>query len=357
MTTRRTIIDGETRFIDRLTGVFPIPPHRRNAIHTADAELVELPPASGGTPPRLLALTTDTVAEEIASGLYTDPYQAGWVAAMASLSDLAAVAADPLGLLLAETIPPGYPERGLQKLQAGIADACATSGTWVLGGDTGIGAALSITTTAVGLVPAGRFLTRRGAKPGDALFSTGRLGRGNGYALAALGGGPDTPFPGGYYPRAKLREGSIVGEVASACMDTSDGVFATLDQLGSLNGVGFEITERWEGTIDDAAITAAGRRGLPPWFLLAGCHGEFELLFCVRPSRLDALRERAQAAGWRPVEVGVVTAEPGVRLTVDGRRVLFDTARLRAEAWRPGAGIGDILGAFIAYDTELKEGE
>ncbi|MBI5366298.1 MAG: thiamine-monophosphate kinase, partial [Planctomycetes bacterium] len=239
----------------------------------------------------VLAVTTDTVAEEIAAGLYADPYQAGWVAAMGSLSDLAAVGAGAIGIMVAETIPTDYPAGIIDRLQAGIADGCASAGTWVLGGDTNVGPLLSITATAIGLVADGRLMTRRGVEPGDSLFSSGRLGRGNGFALAALGGGRDTPFPGGYFPRARLREGALLRGHASACMDTSDGFFATLGQLGSINGVGFDIAPGWEEAIDTASRTVVRRLGLPPWFLLAGCHGEFELLFTVRPGRQAAFRD------------------------------------------------------------------
>jgi thiamine-monophosphate kinase len=349
--------DGETTFIDALARHFTAPPHRLNAIHESDAELIRLSAAGVHGTVQVLAVTTDTVAEEITAGLYADPYQAGWVAAMASLSDLAAVGADPVGIMLAETIPADYPPELLDRLQAGVGDGCASAGTYVLGGDTNFGPTISLTTTAIGLVPDGRPMTRRGVEPGDILYSSGRLGRGNGFALSALGNGPDTPFSGGYFPRARLREGAILRGYASACMDTSDGFFATLDQLGSVNAVGFNVTARWEEAIDPASLSVVHRHGLPPWFLLAGCHGEFELLFTVRPDRQAGLREHAGAAGWNPIEIGVATGARGVRLPAGGRTLRFDTARVRALSWQPGAGIDGIIAAFLEYDRELTKGE
>lgn len=349
-------IGSETAFIDALVRHFAAPPHRLNAIHESDAELIGLPGDPGAGTAPLLAVTTDTIAEEISAGLYADPYQAGWVAAMASLSDLAAVGAAPLGIMLAETVPIDYPRGMLDKLQAGVADGCASAGTYVLGGDTNFGPSVSLTTTAIGIVT-GEPMTRRGVEPGDILYASGRLGRGNGFALCALGNGADTPFPGGYYPRACLREGSLLRGFASACMDTSDGFFATLDQLGSINAVGFTIDARWEEAIDRASLDAVRKRELPPWFLLAGCHGEFELLFTVRPRRQCAFRERAAAAGWNPLEIGLATGAPGVRLPVGGRTLRFDTARVRDLSWRPGAGVHEIIASLLDYDRELTEGE
>ena len=86
----------ESMIIEGFTTHFHVPPHRVNGVHEADAELVD-PGAMNG---HLLAVTTDGVIEEISSGLYDDPYLMGWMLATVNLSDLAAVGADPMGLLV-----------------------------------------------------------------------------------------------------------------------------------------------------------------------------------------------------------------------------------------------------------------
>ena len=53
----------------------------------------------------ILAITTDSIVEEIRLGLYDDPYLIGWMIVMVNLSDLAAVGADPLGILISEIFP------------------------------------------------------------------------------------------------------------------------------------------------------------------------------------------------------------------------------------------------------------
>jgi thiamine-monophosphate kinase len=345
----------ETAFIDRLIRGFRKAPGRRTAPHESDAELLVLPvdhPANDGGEAPLLAVTTDTISEEISCGLYADPYQAGWVAAAACLSDLAAVGASPLGLLVSETLPASLPASFLDTLQKGIGDSCSTAGTYVVGGDTNIGSALSITGTAIGVVPERMAMTRRGCLPGDVLYVSGRPVRGNGFALTAFTAG--SGLTGGYFPRPRIREGMLLRGSASACMDSSDGLFATLDQLGELNGVGFDLAGSWEETLDPASLRAAAERGLPPWILLAGCHGEFELVFTVRPARRTLFLERAAAAGWNPVEMGSVSERSGVMMPAAEGARLVDATRIRNLSFGMTGDIGKYLEALLREERHMK---
>lgn len=291
-------------------------PDQLNAIHEADAELVPLP---GGS--QVLAVTSDTVAEEIALGLYEDPETMGWVAVAASLSDLAAVGADPLGLTLSVTLP-GEAEDFQRRLARGIAGACDAAGTHVLGGDTNIGAHCSVTGTAVGLLPAGEALTRIGCRPGDWLFSSGPLGAGAALAAGKLLGG--TWPEEAYRPTPRLCEGRALRGVASAVMDTSDGLVATLDQLARLNDVALCVDGPLERLLSLRVEAARRAMSLPAFPFLAGHHGEFELVFTVSAQRVDQLERRAATLGWTPLRLGVVEPGLGVQMCgadIDGARV------------------------------------
>jgi thiamine-monophosphate kinase len=292
-----------------------------NAVHQADAELVPLP---GGD--LLLALTTDTVAEEIALGFYRDPETIGWMAATVSLSDLAAVGARPLGLLVAVTLPPAADAALQEGLARGLDAACQAAGTFVLGGDTNSGASLSLTTTAAGLVPVGKALLRTGCKPGDDVLATGLLGSGAVCAAAAA-----LPLPPGladeawYRPRARIALASQLAGRVSACMDTSDGLIATLDQLGRLNDVGINVELPAEELLEPRARRLCAALALDPLVALAQIHGEFELIITAQPGQRRGLEEMALASGTSLIRLGQVVREPGVRFT--GR--CLDTAALR----------------------------
>ncbi|MBK6405359.1 MAG: hypothetical protein IPF66_10105 [Holophagales bacterium] len=171
---------AENRRLTRWADLLPRAPGQRGAIHETDAELVEL--GDG----RLLALTVDTVCEEIRLGLYRDPRTAGRLAAAAALSDLAAVGAEPLGLLLSVTLPAGNADVVQEAVARGVAETASAAGIFVLGGDTNEGNDLSVGCTAAGTVPCGSELRRVGISPGDLLFSAGPLGLGAAVAASTL---------------------------------------------------------------------------------------------------------------------------------------------------------------------------
>ena len=312
-----TSIRSENALVDLLVAGFPRSPLQINMTHESDAELIRLDGAGGP----VLAVTVDSIEEEIESGLYTDPYMIGWVACMASLSDLAATGASPLGLLMSETLPPDYSDVRLRRLQDGIRDACREARTYLLGGDTNSGRELRLTGCAVGIA-AGDPLQRIGMSPGDILYSTGRLGGGNAFALVRLLG--DRTTAPAFRPVARIVEGKILSGFASACMDSSDGLFTTLGELMRLNDVGVDLDVGWDACLDTAAARVASAHTLPPWCMLAGEHGEYELIFSVPPDALTRLEELSQATGRPPIRLGTVSAEPGLRMILDGQASALD---------------------------------
>jgi thiamine-monophosphate kinase len=312
----------EHQLIGRLAARLPRSPWQINRLHESDAELVRLPGSE-----LVLAITTDALAEEIATGLYADPWLIGWMLVTVNASDLAAVGADPLGVLICETLPPDADDAWVAALQRGIGDAAAAHDLPVLGGDTNAGATPHLAATAVGLIP-GRPLTRCGARPGDLVFASGPLGGGGAYALERLAA-PHALASIPFQPRARLHEGALLREVASACMDTSDGAIATLDELMTRNGVGFQIDAPVETWTDCTALAVAGAARIPPWMLHAGPHGEFELLFTVPPARGAELLRAAAGIGWAPLRLGAATDEPTLAMAVGAGACQVDSRRIR----------------------------
>lgn len=322
-------MDGirENVIIDAWAERFRRSPDQHNEPHETDAELVEMP----GEPERLLAVTIDTVSEEITEGVYRDPHTMGWVTAVASLSDLAAVGADPLGVVVSVSTAPDADESFAQGVAEGLEYACRSHGVFILGGDTNATRTTSLTACAVGLVPRERVLTRRGASPGDAVFLSGYAGIGNALGLARLSGLPDDAFPESEYrPTAELAMGRLLRGFASSCMDTSDGVFATLDQMMRVNGAGFVLDCDCSRMLDPAVLDFCKRTETPHWLMAAGPHGEFRLLFTVPPEKVAGFLGAVQREGLAPVSIGTVQEKKAVSvMTPAGTTVDVDVARLR----------------------------
>jgi len=332
--------------IDAWAKAFSRAPMQANAPHESDAELIELQAA----PEHYLAITIDTVAEEILTGLYLEPYTMGWVTVMASLSDLAAVGADPLGVLVSVSAPPGNDGEFVEGAARGMEDACRSVGVFILGGDSNATPVVSLTGCAVGIVPRTEAITRRGLRPGDAVFLTGRAGSGNAFGLVRLGELRGELFPEeDYRPMARIAAGRALRGVATACMDTSDGVLTTLDQLARLNGHGFEIDCDWTSILSDDALRVCERAGAPPWMMLAGPHGEFELVFTVPDSSAETLAD--EPGGWDPppVRLGTVVEHPAITLRLPSREGIdVDMAPLRNLLETTDGDLGRYLREFRA---------
>lgn len=335
----------ENALIARLSSFLPHLPSQLNGVQESDAELVLLPGTN-----QILAVSTDAIVEEIETGLYADPYLIGWMTVMANLSDLAAVGADPIGILIAETLPRDAAESDVIALQAGIRDACLRTGAPVLGGDTNFSDRLHTTGTALGLITDGPPLMRVRCTPGEVLFCTGPLGTGNASAAVQFMGNFPSNLPP-FRPVARLQEGLSLRSSASVCMDTSDGLFASLDQLGRLNNCGFHLEKGWNKHIAPGALHIAGIAGVSPWMLLAGPHGEFELVFTVPQHKIPALHIAAKQAHWIPVRLGVVTEEPGICIADWGKLSPADLASIRNHPLRNISDIQD----FLRFLTNLGE--
>lgn len=336
---------SEVLAIDAIAKAFPRHPDQWNRPHESDAELVKLTAIGADT---YLAATIDGLATELSSGFYQDAYTAGWVLVQASLSDLAAVGAAPLGVLLALSMPPDY--AGAERLSAGITDALAEAGVAALGGDLNESAAPSFTACALGLVQ-GTPVGRMGITPGDGLWVTGPLGAGNALAIVQLLGLPPALCPeASYRPRARLAAGAALRGHARAMMDTSDALMTTLDHLARLNGIGWEVDFDPDRLADPRLVAAFRQAGLPAWPLLCGEHGEFELAVALPDESVPHLIAVAPEAR----RVATATAGSGLVLRLpDGRRVDYDGAFIRNLHARTAGDWKAYAAEFQAFGTQL----
>jgi len=162
-----------------------------------------------------LILTHDMMAEGTHFPAGADMADVAWKLVAVNLSDLAAKGAEPVGVLLGHTLGDGD-DRFLEGLRAILNEYDVP----LLGGDTirAMGPR-SFGLTAIGRATHTPVPDRRGAKPGDAVYVTGMLGR----AMLGFKGDPDHAE---FYtrPRPLLAEGQTLAPHVSAMMDISDGL-------------------------------------------------------------------------------------------------------------------------------------
>lgn len=201
-----------------------------------DAALLTVPPGEE------LVVSTDASVEGVHFRReWMSPAEIGERAASAALSDLAAMAAAPLGMLLALAVPASWQD-ALVELARGVGAAAAGARCPIVGGNLTRATGLSLTITVLGATATP--LRRAGGRVGDRVFVTGQLG-GPGAALRALLAG-EQPAPAHrarfVAPAPRLAEARWLAEHGvHAAIDISDGLLADAAHLARGSGVSLSI--------------------------------------------------------------------------------------------------------------------
>lgn len=261
-----------------------------------------------------LALSTDLVVEGTHFQLgWLAPHEVGWRAAAAALSDLAAVAAEPAGVLVSLAVPPGWPDEFVSDVMEGVSDAAAAVGAVVWGGDLVRAERVILDVAVLGRVDVP--VPRSGAAAGDGLWVTGALG-GPAAALAAWARGeePDRGARERFArPEPRVREARWLRDRgARALIDISDGLVADAGHLAAASNVG------WAIELDRVPVHPAAAD--PTGALVSG--EEYELLLALPDDAPPALAEEFRAAFGLPLtRIGRADSSTGVRVLRGGAPV------------------------------------
>ncbi len=181
-----------------------------------------------------LVVSTDTTTEDVHFWRsWLTPLEIGWRASMAALSDLAAMGAEPLGVLIALGAPESW-DSALDEVLHGVGDACAAAKAPIIGGDTTRSPVLTLSITVLGTTT--NPMRRDGAKAGDLIYLTGSLG-GPGAALDAwLAGRQPVATHRARFARPVARLGMgawCAANGATAAIDVSDGLVADAGHIAA----------------------------------------------------------------------------------------------------------------------------
>jgi len=232
-----------------------------------------------------LVVTQDLLLEEVHFRReWTSWRDLGYKAAAVNLSDLAAMGARPMALLVTLTLPPELDVAAVLELYAGLNEP----GFPVVGGDTNAAADVSVAVTAIGYSE--RVPGRGGARPGDALVVTGPLG-GAAAGLRALELGLE-----GFEdlvalqrrPPYRLDAGAALAAKAHAMIDISDGIGADAARIAERSGCRL--------VVEVDALPLAPRvdeLGADPFWTMGE---DYELLAALAPR--DAEESGFAVVGW-----------------------------------------------------------
>lgn len=236
----------------------------------------------------------------------TSAHAIAWRSVAVNLSDLAAMGAKPYAILLALSLP-HVDESWLAEFSRGLSDICQQYHLDLIGGDTTQSPTLTISVTALGFVPRGNFITRRGAMVDDLICVSGHIGDAS-LALADVLQNKSSPLQMALdYPQPQTGLGQNLIHFASSMIDISDGLAQDLGHILAQSHVGARIDIEnipCSSYLQQLPLTQRIKHQLTGG-------DDYQLCFTIRP---DLYQQFCQQYHLTPAIIGKITAEPNLQI-------------------------------------------
>ncbi|WP_075188257.1 thiamine-phosphate kinase [Teredinibacter haidensis] len=266
-----------------------------------------------------LAISVDTLVADVHFPANGDPQSIAARALCVSLSDLAAMGAEPLWFTLCLTMPVAD-EQWVAPFSKGLFQVASDYDCELVGGDTTRGP-LAISIQVMGAVEPNKALVRGGAELGDMIFVTGTLGDGAA-ALAVLNSTLKTDNEASHYltnryyhPVPRFKAAHALAPLASAAIDISDGLVADLGHICAASQVGAEIYVE-SLPMSPAVLKFASNTQQYNWALAGG--DDYQLCFTVPRDHLVGM-EGLIDRGLDATLIGEITHGQGVNCLLLGK--------------------------------------
>ena len=260
-----------------------------------------------------LVVSTDTYNDGVHFPEGTAAYDMGYKSMAASLSDVAAMGAEPLAVNLSLSMPDSS-EAWLAGFAQGFFELAGQYRVQLMGGDMTRGP-LGISVTIFATVPAGRAMQRSEAQAGDLIYVSGTLGDA-GAALLALQGELELAEPQRSAlmcrlnrPSPRVETGTLIRDYASACIDISDGLTSDLGHILEQSGVAAMLY------VDQIPLSEPLKScfdAVGGWTIPLSCGDDYELCFTVPGTRQGELENLL--AGRQPAVRCIGMTEAGEHL-------------------------------------------
>lgn len=297
-----------------------------------DAALVEVDPG------HRLVVTTDALVAGVHFLPDDPPDLVARKALRVNLSDVAAMGARPVAVLVAACFPKDGGEAWAEVFARGLAEDVRGFGVPLIGGDTvATPGPATITVAALGQVAVGHELRRDAAREGDVLMVSGTIGDGALGLLVQRGRCPGLSQAHREFlidryrlPQPRVTLGPALAGIARACLDVSDGLIGDVGHICRRSGLGAVID------VDSVPLSAAAAAAVGEDAALLRsavlCGGDdYELAFTVAADRVDEAKAAAAACGVSVTAIGAVVTGDGVKVRSAGGT---PEAFTESPAWR-----------------------
>jgi thiamine-monophosphate kinase len=342
---------GERQIVDHIKSWLEVNPPSASVVLGVgdDAAIVSLHPGMK------VVATSDHCPTPVITMLGdTDAWYRGWYTMVISLSDLAAMGARPLGMLLAVEAPREMALKELGRFYEGVLEASREFECPVIGGNLREGPALTCVSTALGEATADHLLRRAAARPGDFVVVLGDMGLFLAGVLARLHA---LPMPGANRlclesnlkrPVPRLREGRLIAErgLSVCAIDSSDGLIASFRELAQ-NGASIDLhVDVTAADVHPAVRAVADQTAFDVRKILLSW-GDWQLVCTCSPGRFGELAEAVSTLNCPVHKVGWVTEGAGEVWYHDESGVGLLTG-LPNERFTPGSYFSHDLNSYIA---------
>ncbi|MGD8593622.1 MAG: thiamine-phosphate kinase [Gammaproteobacteria bacterium] len=276
-----------------------------------DCALLSIPQDS------VLAVSVDVLVSGVHFPEQTSAEDIGYKSLAVSLSDIAAMGAEPAWLTLAIALP-SLDEAWLDKFCQGLFGLANRYNVQLVGGDTTTGP-LVVTTHVAGYVAKNRALRRNGAKPGELVYVTGTIGEA-GLGLKILQGSLELPSQYTYFndklierlnrPTPRVEIGKALVGIATAAIDISDGVAADLNHILEMSQVGARLQVE-KIPVSDCFPEIFEQSG--GWEQILAAGDDYELLFTAPQGTEDKLQKLAEKHSCNITCIGRIEEQRGLR--------------------------------------------
>ncbi|MDN5570232.1 MAG: thiamine-phosphate kinase [Propionibacteriaceae bacterium] len=297
---------GEFGLIDAITAGLPgsdalrLGPGDDAAVFTPDGDVV---------------VSTDAMIEDVHfKKVWSGPHDVGRKAVGSALADLEAMAARPVGVVVALSCPADTPADWVLEFGKGVREECGLGGAVLMGGDVTRGEKIAVVVTVFGDMGGRPPLLRCGAQPGDVVAAVGRFGMAAA-GLAVLTRGfrsPGAVVRAHRVPEVPYGQGRVAADAgATSLIDCSDGPLADLGHVARASGVRIDLdSAAFDIGEAQKTVAAAIGGGDPLTYVLTG-GDDHALLGTFAP---DAVPD-----GWRVIgRVLASSADEEDAVTVDG---------------------------------------
>lgn len=313
-------MSGEFSLIEKY---FTYRQDKRKDVHLAagdDCAIVKAPENAR------IAITTDTMVAGTHFLESADPALVAHKALASNLSDLAAMGATPAWASLALTLP-NLDDQWLQTFSDAFFKLADYYNIQLIGGDTTKGP-LAITLTVQGFLPEEKALCRDGAKLGDWIYVTGDLGSSRaGLEVILDENKRNNPFAdqfemAHYQSTPRVLAGQTLINIASSCIDISDGLISDLGHILQRSNVGASIDVDLLPLSEHLVEFCGNREDAQKMALTSG--EEYELCFTVPEQHRGSISSSLAHIGTVITCVGQIRPQGFFELSKQGQRVSWE---------------------------------